>query len=122
MDTRRILNLDEARAALAAALRRVDTLHAMKAAGPTSRGCCDDCHGEPFSLYDDPDEPEAGWQFCRPCLDRRIVKVNGRIMRATEACKAAGGHRCQRCGDFHAKGRRCECLTPQPPHTQEPTP
>lgn len=110
MDTRRILNLDEARAALAAALRRVDTLHELRAAGIASRGHCDDCHAEPVGLYgEDPDEAGAGWQYCRPCLDRRILKVNGRILRATEAARAAGGRRCQRCGDFHRKGQRCEC-------------
>lgn len=113
METTRILNLDEARAALAAALARVEQLYQLRAAGIESRGHCDDCHTEPCGLYpEDPDEPGAGWQYCRPCLDRRILKVNGRIMRATEACKAAGGHRCQRCGDFHHKGRRCSCRPP----------
>ena len=31
-------------------------------------GECDECHAEPVVLFDYASEPEAGWEFCLPCL------------------------------------------------------
>lgn len=104
------VHLDAARRELRAAVHRLNELQEMTEAGPSRRGCCDDCHQEPVDLYDDPDEPDAGWQYCRPCLDRRRQSNKVRIARAQAQCRALGGSLCRACADFYdpSKGS-CGC-------------
>jgi len=55
---------------LARSRYRMDQLREMIAEQPTHRGECDDCH-LPGQLRTDPDEPEAGWQYCVACIRHR---------------------------------------------------
>lgn len=107
------VNLDDARAELRRALHRSDELREMAEAGPTRRGCCDDCHHEPVDLYDDPDEPQAGWQYCPGCLGKRRQSNAQRIADAQARCRRAGGTHCRACGDFYDKtAGSCGCCEP----------
>jgi len=107
---RRPGTLDEARRELRAAVHRANELQEMTEGGATCRGECDDCHGGPADLYDDPDEPGAGWQYCGDCLGRRRQSNKARIARAQQRCRDLGGRQCRSCADFYdpTKGS-CGC-------------
>lgn len=103
------VHLDAARRELRAAVHRMNELQEMTEAGATARGECDDCH-RPAALYDDPDEPGAGWQYCGECLGRRRQSNKARVARAQQRCRDLGGRQCKACADFYdpTKGS-CGC-------------
>jgi hypothetical protein len=103
------VGLEEGRRALRAALHRVDQLHELRAS-ESRRGRCGDCQTDaiPVFVFDD-----QHWQICAPCIDRRILHGHLAIQVAIAQCRAAGGKRCQHCGDFHKYGVSCECRDPR---------
>lgn len=68
-------NADTLRRKLARRRCRMDTLREMLGSHAGTVGECDGCHLDRLPLYDDPDEPLAGWQFCANCIRTEQGKI-----------------------------------------------
>ena len=94
-------SLEHFRQELQRARERCDELREMHATGATRIGECDDCHADRERLYDDPDEPGAGWAYCGGCLSRRRQSNARRIQVIQQHATAAGYVECRACGELH---------------------